>query len=312
MKKAVIFGGSGFIGRHIVCRLVAKGYHVYVVTRSKDKAARLKLLGNLGQVEIVESDLSDIKLIARLVSGCDAVVNLLGTINEMREATLKHLHVVVPHNLAKLASEYGKKYVHFSAMGIDLAVSAPYAKTKLEGEQKVQSVCKNAIIIRPNLVFGDEDNFFHKFARLSTVLPFLFTIGKGDKLLQPVYVGDLAEVVVDLIENCSDCEGIYEICGPKTYSSHALMRFVLDATLRKNIIIKVPHFLAKVIAVFCEFRIISFLLKPLTGSAEPVITRNQLELLKHDIVACGLYKICSTSTEMETIMTEHLKMYAKS
>ena len=311
MKKAVIFGGSGFIGGHIVCRLVAKGYHVYVVTRSKDKAARLKLLGNLGQVEIVESDLSDIKLIEKLVSGCDAAVNLVGTINEMREAALRYLHVAVPYNLAKLASKYGKKYVHFSAMGIELATRSPYAKTKLEGEQKVQSVCKDAIIVRPNLVFGDEDNFFHKFARLATVSPFLFTIGKGDKLLQPVYVGDLADVTVDLIENCSDWEGICEICGPKTYSSHALMRFVLDATLRKKIIIKVPHFLAKVIAVFCEFKIISFLLKPLTGSSEPVITRNQLELLKHDIVSSGLYKTYNTSTEMETIMTEHLKMYAK-
>ena len=310
MKKVVVFGGSGFIGRHVVNSLVLRGYTVSVFTRNQEKAARLKLIGNLGQVQIIPGDLSNSLLIEKLLTECDVAVNLVGGMSPRRDV-LRYLHVTVPGNIAKFAGQHGKMFVHFSAMGSDIAASSVYATSKLEGENTVRSVCKDAVIVKPNLVFGDEDHFFSKFAKLARILPFLPVV-EGDSLLQPVCVDEVAELTSAIIEN-QETGKTLEVCGPKTYSLRELMEFILQATVRDKPVLTLPTALARAMAFFCEFWLVSFLLKPLTGSSEPILTTDQLELLRYSIVAdCATSGDVRVMTQsLEDVMLDCLEVYKK-
>ncbi|MGN7661265.1 MAG: complex I NDUFA9 subunit family protein [Anaplasma sp.] len=310
MKKVVVFGGSGFVGGYVVDQLVKRGHSISVFTRNQEKAARLKMLGNLGQVQIVSGDLSNTLLIEQLVTECDVVINLIGSMAPGRRM-LRYLHVTVPGYMAKLAAQYGKKFIHFSAMGSEIAASSVYATSKLEGENTVVSVCKDAVIIKPNVMFGADDHFFSKLAKLAKVLPVLPLI-EGRGLLQPVYVDEVAELVANVVDEGTASERIYEVCGPKTYSLKDMAQFIMRITSRKRPILELPSLLARIIAFFFELQFVSFMLKPLTGKAEPLFTADQLELAKYDIVARGPggnVKVMKQS--LEDIMPNCLAMYKK-
>ncbi|MGN7678394.1 MAG: complex I NDUFA9 subunit family protein [Anaplasma sp.] len=309
MKKVVVFGGSGFVGGYVVDKLVKRGHSVSVFTRNQEKAARLKMLGNLGQVQIVPGGLSNTLLIEQLVTECDVIINLIGSMAPGRKM-LRYLHVTVPGYMAKLAAQYGKKFIHFSAMGSEIAASSVYATSKLEGENTVVSVCKDAVIIKPNVMFGADDHFFSKLAKLAKVLPVLPLI-EGRGLLQPVYVDEVAELVANVVEGKAS-ERIYEVCGPKTYSLKDMALFIMRTTSRQKPILELPSLLARIIAFFLESRFVSFVLKPLTGRAEPLFTADQLELAKYDIVARrpgDNVKVMKQS--LEDIMPGCLAMYRK-
>ncbi|EOA62731.1 complex I NDUFA9 subunit family protein [Anaplasma phagocytophilum] len=310
MKKVLVFGGSGFIGRYLVCELVARKYSVTVYTRNHEKAARLKLFGRLGQVDIVCGKLSDAALIQKLIADCDVIVNLVGTISDPRSAVLQYLHVTFPSNIATLATKHGKMFVHFSAMGADIAKTSSYAQSKLEGEKRIRDVCENAVILRPNLVFGDGDNFFNKFANLARVAPFMPLFGGGKNLLQPVHVDDVVNVAMDLIVNQAS-SGTYEVAGPTVYSLRDLIKFVLVATGRKKPMLSIPSKMAKFIAYICEIKIVSFILQPATGSSEPIVTRDQVELMKYDIILQDSSNVRKGKTTIEEIVPEYLKIYEK-
>ncbi|MCU7611217.1 complex I NDUFA9 subunit family protein [Anaplasma capra] len=310
MKKVVVFGGSGFIGRHVVSNLTLRGHNVSVFTRSQEKAAQLKLGGNLGQVQIVPGDVSNSLLVEKLITECDVVINLVGSMSP-RKDVLRYLHVTVPGAMAKFAEKHGKMFIHFSAMGSDIAISSVYATSKLEGENTVRGVYKDAVIVKPNLVFGDEDHFFSKFARLARVLPFLPIVG-GDSLLQPVYVAELAERVSVMIEKHETGKTI-EICGPKTYSLRDLMEFILRVTARNKPVLVLPNVIARVFAFCCEFALVSFILKPLTGNGEPILTMDQLELMKYNITAGDSVggNVQTLKRSLEKIMPDCLAIYKK-
>ena len=312
MKKVTVFGGSGFIGGHLVLSLVEHKYCVNIYTRNKEKATRLRMFGNLGQVNIVEGKLSDSELIEGLIVECDIVINLVGTIDEISSAAMEYLHKTFPSNIAKLASKHGKKFIHFSAMGADVAVSSSYARSKLTGELSVQKIFKDCVVIRPNLVYGVEDSFFNKFARISRTLPVIPAFGGGKNLLQPVFVGDVVSFVLDLIAHKRQ-GGIHEICGPRAYTFKELIQQILRATGRRNKpIISVPFPIARRLAYLFELKIVSFVLRPVTGTLDPIITRDQLELMKYDITASGRgtsVKICKT--RLEEVIPEYLAVYKK-
>ncbi|KAA8472837.1 complex I NDUFA9 subunit family protein [Anaplasma marginale] len=310
MKKVVVFGGSGFIGRHVVSSLVLRGYTVSVFTRNPEKAARLKLIGNLGQVQIVPGDLSNALLIEKLLAECDVIVNLVGSMSPRRDV-LRYLHVTVPGNIAKFAGQHGKMLVHFSTMSSDVASSSFYATSKLEGENTVRSVCKDAVIVKPNLVFGDEDHFFSKFAKLARVLPFLPVVC-GNSMVQPVYVGEVAELTSAIVEG-QETGKTLEVCGPKTYSMRELMQFILQTTARDKPVLELPTVLAKAVAALCELRLVSFLLKPLTGDGEPILTTDQLALLKYSIAADSTAgsDVRVMAQSIEDIMPGCLEIYKK-
>ena len=312
MKKVVVFGGSGFIGGNLVVSLVEHKYCVKVYTRDKEKAARLKLHGNLGQVDIIEGKLSNFDLIEKLIVECDIIINLVGSINETSSAASEYLHQVFPHNIAKLADKHGKKFIHFSAMGADIASGSLYAKSKLAGEKKVQETCKNSVVIRPNLVFGADDSFFNKFARISRWSPVMPVFGKGRNLLQPVFVCDVVSFVIDDLILRKKFGGVHEICGPKTYTLKELFRQILKATGRKRLIVNIPFFVARKLAFLLEFKIVSFIFRPITGTLDPLITRDQLELMKYDITASGRgTSVKIGKTRLEEILPRYLEVYKK-
>ena len=310
MKRAIVFGGSGFIGKALISNLVKQKYCVNVYTRNYDKAAVLKLFGNLGQVEITVGSLTNAGSIEKLISECDVIVNLVGTIHATRKDVMQFLHTAFPGNIARLAQQYQKKFVHFSAMGAGIVSDSVYAKSKLEGEALVRELCPAAFIVRPNVVFGEEDGFFSRFARVARVVPFLPVFGGGKNLLQPVYVGEVVDLAMSLITGRGH-GGLYEICGPQAYSLRELMEFVLKATDRNKPIISVPFCIARAVALCCEFRLVSFVTQPITGDYYPLVTRDQLALMKHDIVASGRTNSTMGCVGMEQVVPSALAVYKK-
>ncbi|WP_169193521.1 complex I NDUFA9 subunit family protein [Anaplasma platys] len=310
MKRAIVFGGSGFIGKALVGNLVKQKYCVNVYTRNYDKAMVLKLFGNLGQVDITVGSLSNAVFIKKLVSECDVVINLVGAIHTPRHDVMRFLHTTFPGNIATLAQKYQKKFVHFSAMGADIALSSFYAQSKLDGERLVRELCPSSIIIRPNLVFGEEDSFFGRFARVAQIMPFLPVFGGGKNLVQPVYVRDVVDLAASLITGPWE-GGVHEICGPQAYSLRELMKFILQVTERNRPVVSIPFFMAKIMAFFCEFKLVSFVTQPLTGDYNPLVTRDQIELMKYDLVPTSDTQVTVGRVAIERVVPEALAVYRK-
>ncbi|MDR2831931.1 MAG: complex I NDUFA9 subunit family protein [Rickettsiales bacterium] len=314
VKRVIIFGGTGFIGKHIVRRLAIEGYLIKIFTRNQEKAACLKLCGNLGQISIFKGDFFDEKSVLESMEECDVVINLVGILYEAKKRDFHTLHVGIADRIAKAAKiKSVPMMIHFSAMGIENSKLSKYAQSKLEGEKAVASAFPEAIIIKPSLVFGKEDNFFNKFARLATILPFLPLIGNGATKFQPICVTDLAEVVYRIISLNKRDKKIYNIGGPKVYSFKSLLKFILNVTNRKCLLINVSFPMAKLIAFFLESKIISMLLKPITGDTSPMLTRDQVRVMMSSSIekSTDLETIKIRPLSIENIVPEYLKIYRK-
>ncbi|WP_065095379.1 MULTISPECIES: complex I NDUFA9 subunit family protein [unclassified Wolbachia] len=313
-KRVIIFGGTGFIGKHIVRRLAAEGYLIKVFTRNQEKAACLKLCGNLGQISIFKGDFFDEKSVLEGMEECDVAINLVGILYEAKKHDFYAVHVKIAERIAKAAKMKNvPMMIHFSAMGIENSKLSKYAQSKLEGEKAVTSAFQEAIIIRPSLVFGKEDNFFNKFARLATILPFLPLIGNGTTKFQPICVTDLAEVVYRIISFNKQDKKIYNMGGPKVYSFKSLLKFILNVTNRKCLLINVSFPMAKLIAFFLENKIISMLLKPITGDTNPVLTQDQVKVMMNSSIerSADLETMKVRPLAIENVVPEYLKIYRK-
>lgn len=313
-KRVVIFGGTGFIGKHIVRRLAAAGYLIRIFTRDQEKAACLKLCGNLGQISVLKGDFFNEKPILESMEECDAVINLVGILYETKKHDFYAVHVGIAERIARAAKiKNVPMMIHFSATGIENSKLSKYAKSKLEGEKAVTSAFPEAIIIRPSLVFGKEDSFFNKFAKLATILPFLPLIGGGTTKFQPICVTDLAEVVYRIINLNKKDKKVYNIGGPKIYSFKSLLKFILNVTNRKCLLVNVSFPMAKLIAFFLESRIISMLLKPITGDTNPMLTRDQVKVMMSSSIekSTDLETIKIRPVSIENIVPEYLKVYRK-
>ncbi|QIT36624.1 complex I NDUFA9 subunit family protein [Wolbachia endosymbiont of Brugia pahangi] len=314
IKRVVIFGGTGFIGKHIVRRLATAGYLIRVFVRNQEKAACLKLCGNLGQISIFKGDFFDEKLILESVEECNVVINLVGILYEVKEHSFYAVHVGIAEKIARAAKiKNVSMMIHFSAMGIENSKLSEYAQSKLKGEKAVTAAFPEAIIIKPSLVFGKEDNFFTKFARLATILPFLPLIGSGTTKFQPICVTDLAEMVYRIINLNKQDKKIYNIGGPKIYSFKSLLRFILNVTNRKCLLVNVSFPMAKLIAFFLERRIISILLKPITGDISPMLTRDQVRVMMSSSIekSTDFEAIKIRPLSIENVVPEYLKVYKK-
>ncbi|MGL9732699.1 MAG: complex I NDUFA9 subunit family protein [Wolbachia sp.] len=313
-KRIVIFGGTGFIGKHIVRRMVAAGYLIRIFTRDQERAACLKLCGNLGQISVFKGDFFNEKSILESMEECDVVINLVGILYETKKNDFYAIHVGIAERIAKAAKIKNlPMMIHFSAMGIENSKLSKYAKSKLKGEKAVTLAFSETIIIRPSLVFGKEDNFFNKFAKLATILPFLLLIEGGTTKFQPICVTDLAEVVYRIINLNKKDKKIYNIGGPKIYSFKSLLKFILNITNRKCLLVNVSFPMAKLIAFFLESRIISMLLKPIIGDASPMLTRDQVKVMMSSSIekSTDLETIKIRPVSIENIVPEYLKIYRK-
>lgn len=299
-----IYGGSGFVGRYIARRMAKAGWRVRVAVRRPNEAMFVRTYGVVGQVEPVLCNIRDDASVASVMQGADAVVNCVGVLAENGKNTFDAVQSEGAERVARLASEAGiNRMVHISAIGADSESESDYARTKAEGEAGVLKYQPDAMIVRPSIVFGPEDEFFNRFAgmaRMSPVLP----IAGADTLFQPVYVDDVAQAAVKGV--LGEAHGVYELGGPVTMSFRDLMKLMLGVIRRRRLVLNIPRFLAGIMAFgFDMMQAVSFgILK------NNVLTRDQLKNLSDDNVvaqdAAGLADLGIAPVAMTSVLSEYL------
>jgi NADH dehydrogenase len=267
-----VYGGSGFLGRHVVRALAQRGYRIRVAVRRPDLAGFLQPLGRVGQIHAVQTNLRYADSVEAAARGAQAVVNLVGLLFERGRQRFDAVHVNGSERVAQSAARHGARMVQISAIGADADGTADYARTKAEAERRVLAALPGAVIMRPSIVFGPEDDFFNRFASLARMLPALPLIGGGHTKFQPVFAGDVAQAIADAVDGKAQAGATYELGGPTVYSFRQLMEFVLTTTGRKRILMPLPFAVAKL-----EASLLQFLPKPL-------LTPDQVELLRTDNV----------------------------
>jgi uncharacterized protein YbjT (DUF2867 family) len=298
-----VFGGTGFIGRHLVRRLAARDLRIRVVSRNWRVHGRvLQPMGDVGQIVGGPADLSSEAALAQLLAGSDAVINLIGILYESRRQTFAEVHGELPGRIARAAVAAGVlRMVQISAIGADPNARSAYARSKAQGEQAVRAALRAATILRPSIVVGPEDGFFNRFAAMARLLPALPLIGGGRTRFQPVWVGDVADAIVAALER-EDARGeTFELGGPKVYSFAELMRYMLKVVGRRRLLLPLSFEVATLQARVME-------LLPV-----PPLTRDQVELLKTDNVvgahARTLADLGITPTPIELVVPDYLVRY---
>jgi len=268
-----IFGGSGFVGTQIVQLLARAGYRVRVAVRRPDLAGHLRPLGAVGQVMPIQANVRNLESVQRAVRGVGTVINLVGIGYETGKQRFRAVHTMGAHNIAAASSQAGvTRLVHMSALGADPQSAQGYARTKGLGEQEVLSAFKNAIIIRPSIIFGKGDFFFNKQASLARLFPVMPVLGAKSKA-QPVYIGDVAEAFLAAVEGKVAGGRAYEIGGPEVATQLELVKRVLAVTHRTNPTLPIPAGIGKLLAL--PFAILPF---------PPLLTAEQVDLLQLDNV----------------------------
>lgn len=272
-SRVTVFGGSGFIGRHVVRRLARAGAIVTVAVRDPEAAMFLKPMGDVGQITPVYGSVRKPKTVARAVAGADIVINLVGVLHQ-GDQSFAATHVLGARHVAEAAAAEGiARLVHLSAIGADAGSPALYARTKAAGEAAVLKAVPTATIQRPSVVFGPEDDFLNRFGALARLSPVLPLIGGGATRFQPVFVGDVADAVMAALERADTAGTTYELGGPQVMSFRRIMEFVLAETGRSALLVPVP---------FQAARLLGTLLGLLPV---PPLTADQVRLLEQDNVA---------------------------
>ncbi|NIJ40732.1 NADH dehydrogenase [Parvibaculum indicum] len=268
-----IFGASGFLGRHIVQNLAARGYRIRAAVRRPNEAMFLRPMGAVGQVEPFQANVRDDASVEAAIRGADAVINLVGILSESGKQTFQSVQSEGAVRVARAAKAAGiSVFVQMSALGADAESGSDYARTKAEGEAAVRETLPEAVILRPSIVFGPQDGFFNRFAAMTLVSPALPLIGGGKTKFQPVYVKDVAEAVARVLERPDTAGKTYELGGPDTRSFRELMELTLREIGRKRVLLPLPFALASFIGWFTQF---------LPGAP---LTVDQVRLLRHDNV----------------------------
>ena len=310
--NVTIFGGTGFLGRYIVSRLSKLGYIINIVSRTPNEAIFLKTSGNVGQVKITEGSFSNLSNLTSLFNTSDIVINCVGILNEEGDQTFKKLHTDIPEKLAILAKKNGvKKFIHISSIGANPKSDSKYSKSKGIAEVKILKAFPEAIILRPSIVFGSEDQFFNLFSQISCISPILPIVG-GSTKFQPVYVDDIAKTVVGVLQteapNLKKNNLIYELGGPEIISFNSLMVKMLSIIYRKKLIINLPFWLAK---AMCP---IILILNKLTFKKIPLlITEDSVKQLKNDNIVSKEYfsfeDLEIKPKSLDLILPSYLKRY---
>jgi NADH dehydrogenase len=271
-KLVTVFGGSGFVGRHVVRALARRGYQVRVACRRPDLAGHLQPLGNVGQIRAVQSNLRVRWSVDRAVEGADHVVNLVGILFETGRQSFPAVQNFGARAVAEAARGVGAGVTHVSALGAAADSEAVYAQTKAFGERAVFETLPEAVVLRPSIVFGPEDGFFNRFANMARFSPVLPLIGGGGTRFQPIFVGDVAEAVARTVDGGIEGGRIYELGGPEVLTFRECMEAMLKVIDRKRLLVSVPWGLASLKA-----SVLGLL-------PNPLLTTDQVTLLKTDNV----------------------------
>ncbi|MGX6646403.1 complex I NDUFA9 subunit family protein [Maricaulaceae bacterium MS644] len=311
-EMITVFGASGFIGHYVVRRLAKAGYRVRAATRRPHLAGDLRPMGVVGQIQLVQANLKDRASVERAVDGAHGVINLVGILAEDGKQSFDALQSKGAGLIAEAAKAAGiERMVQISAIGADADSKSKYARTKALGEQAVQAAIPGAVILRPSIVFGPEDQFFNKFADMARFAPALPLIGGGKTKFQPVYCDDVAECAVKALEMDEARGRTYELGGPGIYTFKEILEFIMATTRRQRILLPIPFLAAGGMGLMGE----------LTGKlpfVQPFLTRDQVKLLKTDNVVgetgkdFGTIKDFGVEREsIESIVPAYLERYRK-
>jgi uncharacterized protein YbjT (DUF2867 family) len=313
-RRISVIGASGFIGRYVVKRLATRGAVVAAIGRNAERAKFLRPMGDVGQVAPVSASLADEERLATAIAGSDSVVNLAGILFERGEQSFERVHHDGAARLARLAKAAGvEHFVHVSALGADAASRSAYARTKAAGEAAVRSIFPGAVILRPSVVFGPEDDFFNRFAAMARIAPVLPLIGGGVTKFQPVYVGDVADAVIASLQRPPAAGGVFELGGPSVYNFKELMELLLAEIRRKRRLVSISFELASFQAGVIDLVWHLPLLRELLP--KPPLTRDQVELLKRDAVvtpgAATLADLGIVPSAVEAILPSYMDRFRK-
>ena len=279
-KNCLIFGGSGQIGSFLIRKLTKNNLRVTVVTRNiHQKGLKIKTQANAGYIDIIEANIFEEKKIEKLFSEADYCINLIGILYEKRKGnTFKNIHSIFPSLIAKLCKKYDLEHlIHISALGVNEATDSNYAISKVEGEKNILNNFSRSTILRPSVVFSNSDNFTTQFMTLLNKLPIFPLYYSGKTKFMPIHCSDLTNIIYHIISNGSDAQ-IIECVGPETLTFKEILEILLNLINKKRLLLPFPLSVAKLSAKF-------FQLLP-----KPLITEDQLRLLKYDNISSGKYK----------------------
>ena len=303
-----VFGGSGFLGRHVVRALAKREYRIRVAVRRPELAGHLQPLGRVGQIHAVQANLRYPASVEAAMRDSRAAINLVGILAESGAQTFDAVQGVGAGTVARAAAAAGASMVHVSAIGADENSPSGYGRAKAAGEKAVLAAVASATILRPSVVFGPEDQFTNRFAALARMSPALPLIGGGLTKLQPVYVGDVATAVADAVDGKTRRGAAYELGGPEVLTMREIMEIILDVTERRRMLMPLSFGLAKLQALFLQFAPGDFKLTP-----------DQVMLLRSDNVVSDAAKTAGLTLEglgitpdsMEAIVPQYLWRFRK-
>ena len=289
-----VFGGSGFLGRHVVRALAERDYLVRVAVRRPELAYHLQPLGQVGQIHAVQANVRFPQSVAAAVRDADIVVNLVGILFERSRQRFDAVQGEGAGAVATAAKAVGARMVHVSAIGADPDSPSHYARSKAAGERLVLAAQPDATVMRPSIVFGPEDDFFNRFAALARISPALPLPGGGHTRFQPVFAGDVAEAIARAVDGKTRPGTIYELGGPDVRTFRELMEFVLATTERRRLLVPVPYAWMQLQALYLQFL------------PKPALTPDQVELLKHDNVVSAAAREAARTLEGLGIVPESI------
>jgi len=302
-----VFGGSGFVGTQAVRYLAKAGWRIRVAVRNPNLAYKMRLLGDVGQIDVVQANLRNVPSLERALDGATVALNLVGLLYETGRQGFQAVHVMGAKNIAQVAKAKGVQgLVQMSALGADEHSPSKYGRTKAEAEIEVRAVYPGATVVRPSIVFGPGDGFFNKFAAMAQISPALPLIGGGKTLFQPVYVGDVGQALARMVTDPATAGQTYELGGPGTFSFRELLEKMLAETDQRRFLVPIPFPVATLLGKAGELT--AFLMAP-------PVTSDQVELLKTDNVVSGQYPgltdLGVTPTTLESLLPTYLYRYRK-
>lgn len=276
-KLITVFGGSGFVGRHVVEALTQRGYRVRVATRRPERDYYMLQIGEVGQTQMLKTNVRNRESVARALIGADGAVFLPGVLYSVGKNNFTNVHVIGAQNVAELAKSAGVPLIHMSALNADPASDVDYARTKGQAEKIVRNTYPETIIMRPSIIFGPEDHFFNKFADMARMSSFLPMFGGGKTKLQPVYVVDIAKFIVKALDGGVPAGKTYELGGADVLNFRETMELMLQITGRKKKLLNIPWSLG--IFTGSIFGLLGKI--PMVPT---MTTAGQIKMLKHDSI----------------------------
>lgn len=302
-----VFGGSGFVGTQAVRYLAKAGWRIRVAVRNPNLAYKMRLLGDVGQIDVAQANLRDRASIERALDGATASLNLVGVLRETGRQGFQAIHTMGARNVAEAAAKLSVgRVVQVSALGADADGPSKYGRTKAEGEAAVREAFPGATIVRPSIVFGNGDGFFNRFATMAQFSPVLPLIGGGHTRFQPVFVGDVGRALARIVGDDATAGQTYELGGPGVFTFRELMEKMLAETGQRRLLLPVPWPVARALGSLADL-----------GAAlvPPPVTADQVESLAVDNVVSGrhpgLAELGVAPTSLEAILPTYLYRYRK-